>query len=166
MNKQWFAVYVNSRHEKKVADLLASQQIENYLPVQKILKQWSDRKKMVDEPLFKSYVFVQIEESEKLKVRETKGVINFVYWLGKPAVIRPDEIENIKSFIATYENISLESQNPQINGTIKIESGPFINQSGKVLSIDKNKVKIFIESLGCYLIADITKNKVLNLPLK
>jgi len=166
MDKNWYAVYVNSRHEKKVADLFQGQHIENYLPLQKIMKQWSDRKKMVEEPLFRSYVFVNIEELEKIKVRETKGVINFVYWLGKPAIIRAEEIEEIKTFIASYENISLESQNPQINGTLKIESGPFINHSGKVLSIDKNKVKIFIESLGCYLIADITKNKVLNLPPK
>jgi transcription antitermination factor NusG len=166
MDKNWYAVYVNSRHEKKVADQLQSQHIENYLPLQRVLKQWSDRRKMVEEPLFRSYVFVNIEEIEKTKVRETKGVINFVYWLGKPAIIRAEEIVEIKNFIATYENITLESQNFQINGTIKLESGPFINQSGKVMSIDKNKVKIFIESLGCYLIADITKNKVLNLPLK
>lgn len=166
MDKNWYAVYVNSRHEKKVADLFQSQHIENYLPLQRIMKQWSDRKKMVEEPLFRSYVFVYIEELEKIKVRETKGVINFVYWLGKPAIIRAEEIEEIKKFITSYENIYLESQNPQINGTLKIESGPFINQSGKVLSIDKNKVKIFIESLGCYLIADITKNKVLNSPHK
>ena len=107
MNKHWYAVYVNSRHEKKVSGLFDMQHIENYLPVQKVMKQWSDRKKIVEEPLFRSYVFVCVHEDEKLKVRETKGVLNFVYWLGQPAVIRDEEIAIIRRFLGEYENIEV-----------------------------------------------------------
>lgn len=70
-------------------------------------------KKMVDEPLFRSYVFAHIVEDEKPKVRETKGVLNFVYWLGQPAVIRDQEIEIIKHFweimkILKFRNLPLK----------------------------------------------------------
>lgn len=166
MEKNWYAVYVHSRHEKKVAELLASGNIEVYLPLRKELKQWSDRRKVVEEPLFRSYVFVCLTEAEMLTVRETRGVVNFVYWLGKPAVVRPNEIEEIRNFIADYASVDVEMVQPEINSTIQIGSGPFANQSGRVLSVDKSKIKLYIESLGCYLIADITKNKVLNLPVK
>ena len=164
MEKNWFAIYVHSRHEKKVASLLESKSIEHYLPVQKVTRQWSDRKKTVIEPLFKSYVFVKVSENEKESIRMTSGVINFVYWLGKPAVIREEEIETIKQFIEDYQNIEIENLSPEVNSSIRIGSGPFANQIGKVITVKNTKIKLFIESLGCYLVADITKNKVLNLP--
>ena len=164
MDKKWYAIYVNSRHEKKVASLLESKLVEIFLPLQKKTKQWSDRKKIVLEPLFTSYLFVRIQETEKEKVRETSGVLNFVYWLGKPAVVRDEEIEIIRNFIDEFENIEVESDRLEISSNIRIESGPFINQTGKIVEVNKHKIRIFVESLGCYLIADITKNKVLNLP--
>jgi len=164
MSKKWYAVYVNSRHEKKVASLLDLKVIENYLPVQKVLKQWSDRKKVVEEPLFRSYIFVYIDDQEKEIVRETAGVVNFVYWLGKPAIIREDEIETIKNFLVQFNNIEVKKEDIQINSHLRLDSGPFTNQIGKVTDINNNMVKIFIESLGFYLIADLSKNKVLVLP--
>ncbi len=130
------------------------------------MKQWSDRKKMVEEPLFKSYVFAHIAEDEKPKVRETKGVLNFVYWLGQPAVIRDQEIEIIKHFLENYENIEVHEFIPVLNSSVKIQSGPMMNQIGKVIKVGKNKVKIIIESLGCSLVADVPINKVLPLPVK
>ncbi len=163
--KNWYAVYVNSRHEKKVSGLLDLQNIENYLPLQKTMKQWSDRKKLVEEPLFRSYVFTHISEEEKLKVRETKGVLNFVYWLGQPAVIRDQEIEIIKNFLGQYQNIEVREFKPELNNSIKIESGPLMNQIGTIIKVGKTKVKVLIESLGCYLIADVPINKVLPLPV-
>ncbi len=164
--KHWYAVYVNSRHEKKVSGLFDVKDIENFLPMQRVLKQWSDRKKIVEEPLFRSYVFVCVEEEEKLKVRETKGVLNFVYWLGQPAVIRNEEIQIIKRFIGEYENIQVEHNIPELNSSVKIDGGPLMNQIGKVIKIGKHKVKVSIESLGCSLIAEVPINKVLTLPVK
>jgi transcription antitermination factor NusG len=157
---------VHSRHEKKVAGLLSDKSIEHYLPLQKINKQWSDRKKIVEEPLFKSYVFVRVNEFELDKVRDTKGVMNFVYWLGKPAIIRENEITAIQNFIQEYQDIEVENIAPELYSTIKVSSGPFENQTGLVVKVEKNKVKILVETMGCYLIADITKNKMLNLPQK
>ena len=138
--------------------------IENYLPLQRVIRQWSDRRKVVHEPLFKSYLFVKIDETEKESVRRIPGVMNFVYWLGKPAIIRETEIDSIRSFIGEFSNIKVENFIPEIDGSIRIESGPFADHTGKIIDVNKNKVRILIESLGCYLIADITRNKVLNLP--
>lgn len=164
--KSWYAVYVNSRHEKKVSGLFDLQGIENYLPLQKVWKQWSDRKKIVEEPLFRSYVFACIEEDEKTKIRETKGVLNFVYWLGQPAVIRDEEIAVIRRFLGEYQNIEVEHLKPELYSTVKIDGGPLMSHIGKVIKIGKHKVKVIIESLGCSLIADVPINKVLTLPVK
>ena len=97
-NKKWYAVYTRPRWEKKVSDILTRRKIENYCPLNKVVRQWSDRKKVLHEPLFTSYVFVRISEPELNSLKQTVGVINLVYWLGKPAVIRDPEVEMIKRF--------------------------------------------------------------------
>src|SRR4051812_47816627 len=99
MNQKWYAVYTRPRWEKKVAEILSSKKIENYCPLNKVVRQWSDRKKIVHEPLFTSYVFVHVEDGKLGKLRQIDGIINMVYWLGKPAVIRDVEIETIKRFL-------------------------------------------------------------------
>src|ERR1700712_2216779 len=110
ITKKWYVVYTRPRWEKKVADLLSRKKIEYYCPLNKVQKQWSDRKKIVSEPLFTSYVFVHIDETEQLPVRITDGVINFVYWLGKPAVIKEDEILAIKDFLDNHKEVQLEKK--------------------------------------------------------
>lgn len=162
--KKWYAIYTNHRHEKRVTDLLESQGICCFLPLHKVNKKWSDRIKRVEEPLFKSYVFVNINEEDKLKIRETKGVINFVYWLGKPAIVRDEEIEIIKKFIGEYINLKVKNLKLKTNDKVQIDSGPLLSQIGRVIKVGKNKVKIEIESLGFVLIAEIPIDKLLILP--
>src|SRR6476646_1947607 len=107
-NRKWLAVYTKPRWEKKIDRLLIETGIESYCPLNKVHRKWSDRMKMVEEPLFKSYVFVHVNPEEEKKVREVNGVLNFVYWLGKPAVIRQKEIERIKRFLNDYNNVTAE----------------------------------------------------------
>src|SRR5260221_3796633 len=107
--KQWYAVYTRPRWEKKVNALFAEKGIESFCPLNKVHKQWSDRVKLVEEPLFKSYVFVHVPRDEQAEVRLVNGVLNFVYWLGKPAVIKQVEIDRIKRFLNQHENVSVES---------------------------------------------------------
>src|SRR6478609_8971676 len=106
--KKWHAVYTRPRWEKKVAEMLTRRKIENYCPINRVIKQWSDRKKVVHEPLFRSYVFVKIAESELACLKKTDGVISLVYWLRKPAVIRDTEIEAIRHFLGEYDSVKLE----------------------------------------------------------
>ena len=90
--RKWLAVYTRPRWEKKVNQLLSEKGVESYCPLNKVRRRWSDRMKIVEEPLFKSYVFVKVNDEDRSVVRMTAGVINFVYWEGKPAVIKEKEI--------------------------------------------------------------------------
>ena len=157
---KWHAVYTKPRWEKKVAELLTKQQIENYCPLNKVWRQWSDRKKLVYEPLFKSYVFVRIEETDQSKIREVFGILNFLNWLGKPAVIRNEEIELIKQFLNDHENIQTQKCAIKVNDTVQITSGPFSFHKGNVLEVRNNAIKIFLPSLGYQMIAEIKKTNV------
>ena len=160
MNQQslhWYAVYTKPRWEKKVSDLLTRKKIENYCPLNKVQRQWSDRKKIIKEPLFKSYVFVHIPAEDHLPVRETDGVMNFVYWLGKPAVIRDEEIDVIKRFMNEYPNVQLEKAAVNLNEKVRVLSGPLMMQEGNVLEIKHKTVKVLLPSLGYTLIAEIEK---------
>ena len=105
----WYAVYTKSRCEKKTHTALLQQGIESYCPTTIVKKQWSDRVKKVEQPIFTSYIFVEITQAQQTIVRQTFGVVNFVYWLGKPAVIKPTEIEAIKKFLEKHENVEGES---------------------------------------------------------
>jgi transcription antitermination factor NusG len=146
--KKWHAVYTKSRCEKKVSDLLSRKNIENYCPLHRVQKQWSDRKKIILAPLFNSYVFVKISAEEQLTIRQTDGILNFVYWLNKPAVIRDEEINVIKQYLNEYAHCRLEKVSININDTVRIEAGPFMEQEGTVVSFKNKHVKILLPSLG------------------
>ena len=157
---KWHAVYTKPRWEKKVAELLTKNEIENYCPLNKVWRQWSDRKKLVYEPLFKSYVFVRIDCGDHGKVREIYGILNFLNWLGKPAVIRDEEIEMIRQFLNVHVNVHTQKCSIKVNDTVRITSGPFSFQKGNVLEVRNNAIKVFLPSLGYQLIAEIRKTNV------
>jgi transcription antitermination factor NusG len=154
---KWYALYTRPRWEKKVAESLTRKKIENYCPLNKVLHQWSDRKKIVLEPLFTSYVFVYISAAEQLAVRQTEGVTNFVYWLKKPAIIRTEEIEIIKKFLNDHINVRLEKIEVNTNDIVRIVSGPLMLREGKVVEIMNRAVKVLLPSLGYSLIAQVDK---------
>ncbi len=160
ISKKWLAIYTRPRWEKKVNRLLKEKGIESYCPVNKVRRRWSDRVKVVEEPLFKSYVFVKVNEDDKTKVRMTNGAINFVYWNGKPAVIKEKEIEAIKRFLNEYENVYAEMQNIEIDQRVRVTNGSLMDQEGKILGIHHKKAKVAIDSLGYVLIAYIDRSKL------
>ena len=150
---KWFAVYTKPRWEKKVAELLSNKQVENYCPLQKVERRWSDRKKVILEPLFKSYVFVHVPEKGHVPVLQTDGVLNFVNYLGKPAVIKDEEIAIIRQFLKDYRNIQVEKIDLNVNDQVKIISGPLMEQEGSVLEIKHKTVKVLLPSMGFALVA-------------
>lgn len=156
----WYAVYTKPKWEKKVAELLTRKNIEAYCPLNKVVKQWHDRKKTVEEPLFTSYVFVCISAAQKAEVCKTVGVLNFVHWLGKPAVIRAEEIDAIKDFLKYYSNIRLEKTEVCLNDTVRVQSGPLESREGKVLEVQQRVIKVSIPSLGYSLVAQVEKTNV------
>ncbi len=124
-------------------------------------RQWSDRVKKVEEPLFKSYVFVQVSEKERAEVRNTPGVLNFVYWLGKPAVIKDYEIDQIRRFLNEYHDVEVQPIEEIRPGTrLIITSGILLSHEATAISVGKKVVEVQIESLGCKLVAKIDRDKL------
>lgn len=164
-NKKWYAVYTRPRWEKKVADLLVKKHIENYCPLNKVIRQWADRKKLVLEPLFTSYVFVHAEIAEHLAIKQTDGIMNFVYWLGQPAVIRDEEIDAIKEFLDEYRNVQLEKINVNMHDRVRISSGPLMAREGDVIEVRNRTVKVQLPSLGYAMTAEVEKGNVEIIPI-
>lgn len=162
MTYKWYAVYTRPRWEKKVNNLLINKGVESYCPLNKIRRKWSDRIKLVEEPLFKSYVFVKIAEENRTSVRMTDGVINFVYWDGKPAIVKEKEIQTIKRFLDEYENVELIKIDLKPNQRVRVAAGPLMDQEGKIIEIKNKIAKVAIDSLGYLLVADIDKGKLLS----
>lgn len=154
--KNWYAVYTKPRWEKKVSSRLLQKRIHCWCPLQKIERQWSDRKKIIEDPVFRSYVFVQIPEEEKLAVLQTDGVLNFVHFLGKPAIIKDWEIENIKSYLLEKDaKISVENlQGFKEQDKVVIKHGVFSDNTGTVLKTGNKKVYIKLESLGQVMVVE------------
>jgi transcription antitermination factor NusG len=161
MTAKWFAIYTRPRWEKKVNGLLLQKGIECYCPLNKVRRKWSDRIKLVEEPLFKSYVFVKVTDEQRSDVRMTNGVVNFVYWNGKPAIIKEKEIQTIKRFLDEHENVEAVKMNVQEGERVVVTSGPMMDQQGEVIEVKNKTVKVAIDSLGYILIAYIDKSKLL-----
>jgi transcription antitermination factor NusG len=160
VSRKWLAIYSRPRWEKKVNQLLLEKGIESYCPLNKVRRKWSDRMKIIEEPLFKSYVFVKVKDEDRTGVRMTPGVINFVYWEGKPAVIREKEINAIRRFLNEYENVEVLPMNLQVHQRVKITMGPLMDHEGEVLSLRRKAVKVAIDSLGYILVAYIDRSKL------
>lgn len=154
--KKWFALYTKPRWEKKIDSILVRKGIESWCPLQKVERQWSDRKKIIEDPLFKSYVFVRITPDERTKVLMTDGVLNFVHYLGKPAVIKDDEVETIKKYLAEKDaSIAILSEEGfQNEMKIKVNHGVFMGNEGTVIRGGKKKVYVKLESLGQVMVVE------------
>ena len=157
----WYAVYTKPRWEKKVAKLLDEKGVENYCPLNKVVKQWSDRKKVVMEPIFKSYVFVRVEDKEKFELKNISGILNFVYWLGKPAVVRDQDIDTIRKFLNEFGDVTVsEIDQFKVNAKVRVKQGIMMNYQGLLVEVMGNKAKVRIESMGIYLFAQFDKKNL------
>lgn len=160
IKKNWYAVYTKPRWEKKVAAMLLEKGIENYCPINKVIRQWSDRKKIVMEPVFKGYVFVKLEENKKWQVKDVNGILNFVYWLGKPAVIRDEEIDTIRKFLNEFEDVQVEPKGVVVNSEVRIRQGVLMNYHGIVVEVLGNRAVVKIETLDIQLSAHFDKKNL------
>ena len=156
LEKKWYALYTKPRWEKKIDSVLIRKGVESWCPLQKIERQWSDRKKIIEDPLFKSYVFVRIDSLEKTKVLMTDGVLNFVHYLGKPAVIKDEEVDNIKRYLAEKDaSIFIISQDGfQPDTKIRVNHGVFMDNEGTVIRGGRKKEYVKLESLGQIMVVE------------
>lgn len=147
----WYVVYTKPKWEKKVAEQLSNFGIECYCPIILKVRQWSDRKKKIEVPLFNSYVFVKLEENDRNLVFQSSGVVRYLFWLGKPAVVKDAEIETIRKWLENPKGINLSVATYKIGDKIKIDSGPFIDQEAIVQEVNKTNCILVLESIGCVL---------------
>jgi transcription antitermination factor NusG len=156
----WYVLYTKPRNEKKVLQLLTLKGFNCYCPCQRVLKQWSDRKKWVEEPVFKSYIFVQIAEFslKKIPILQTPGVVRFLFWLGNPAQVKQLEIEAIQSFLEDHNTNRMNILT--VGSHVRINDGLLKGIDGEVDYQTENDVVLKIEKLGMSLIARVPKDYV------
>jgi len=148
MKRKWYAIYTRPRWEKKLAERLEEKRIEHYLPLIKTLKIWSDRKKWVQEPLFKSYLFVHVNEGEYLPAIQTPGAVKYVTFERKAVSIPPLQIEAIKTFIESGEELVSDLPEMKIGDRVRIMRGPLKGLEGTLVEFqNKHRVRIMIEGI-------------------
>jgi transcription antitermination factor NusG len=157
----WYALYTKPRWEKKVHKALEQKGFEAYCPLNKVRRKWSDRMKTIEEPLFKSYVFVRVAVAEMTEVRYVDGILNYVYWNGKPAVVKEEEIIEIKKFLSEYEDVEVSSIELKAADQVMLNTGVMMGATGRVLRVlGNNTVEVRIDSLGFVLTAKFDKKTV------
>src|SRR5476649_1810501 len=147
---KWYPVYTNPRAEKKAYQSLINKGVEAYLPLQRQLKQWSDRKKWVEEPFIKSYLFVHIREREQTEVLMTRGVARFIYFSGKIASMPERQIAELKLLMASPFELEITEENLQPGEKIMIKAGPLKGLTGEIISYrSQKKLALRLENM-CY----------------
>ena len=146
---KWFVLYTKPNFEIKVAEGINSLGINAYCPVYTKIKQYSDRKKRIQKPLLPSYVLVKLLDEDRPKVFDIRGAVRYLFWLGKPAEVREEEIEMLKSNLkGSYDDVLISKLAKGKEYTIP--SGPLKGQKGRVLDVLKNKLRLELPSLGLF----------------
>ena len=161
--RHWHALYVKSRAEKKVLSQLEEMGIKAYLPLITRVKQWSDRRKKVEEPLFKSYVFVFSNEKEHIPILNVYGVVKFVSFERKAVIVPENEIIAIKRYIDNPDENEDERDHMVLEKgqTVRVTNGPMQGLKGTLISVkNKNHLLVYIESVGQHLLVSIPRTKV------
>jgi transcriptional antiterminator RfaH len=152
----WYAVYTHSRAEKKVYKNLINSGIEVFLPLQKRTRQWSDRKRIVEEPLIRSYIFVRISEKEYYVILNTPGVVRYVTFSGKAAVIPDWQIEILKKTILYNVENKIITEKAHPGDKVEIIGGPFRGYKGHLVDFcGKKMLLIEISHIGHSLLLNI-----------
>ena len=160
MQKNWYIIYTRPQYEKKIGALLTKKRVENFIPLVCADVQSSRRKKVVQKPLFRSYVFVYITELETAMLKQIDGVINLLHWLGRPAIISDLEVNSIKEFTSDYQNIELEKL--AINSNV-LERSIYKSSyeiEGNLVAIKNKTIKINLPSLGYAMSANLKEDSI------
>jgi transcription antitermination factor NusG len=156
--RSWRAFYTRPRHELKAAARLEEQGIEIYCPTYRTKVKWSDRWKRVTKPLFTSYIFANVDEKERIFVLEDPSISRCVFYLGKPAEIRDEEIQAIKQLLDQAEEIELKHFEP--GAKVQITEGPLAGRTGIIVHGDGTKASLRIEALGTEIVATLRTNQL------
>ena len=156
---QWVAIYTNSRAEKRVAQTLDEKGYENYLPLIQRRHRWSDRYKMVDEPLFRSYVFAKIKSTDVVPVRNIDGVC-FIVAFGDGIVTIPEaQIDAVRRLVDSKQELFVQEISAMKKGAkVKITDGAFAGMEGILVSRGKEgNFAVRIDAIGLSLITTVDR---------
>ena len=143
----WYALYTRSRHEKRVDSQLHDKRIESYLPLRRVMRQWSDRKKWVEEPLFRCYVFIHVDEKDRLRALQTYGSVRVVSFNGKPAVVQDKEIETIRRILREIPNVEA-CVDVREGDMVEIVQGPLCGLMGRLVQVrNEDRLLVSIDSI-------------------
>ncbi len=162
LEKQWHVVYTRSRAEKKVQDELTYKNIENYLPMQRKLRQWKDRRKWVEMPLMSGYCFVHITRKEYDLVLQTNNVVCYVRFEGKAAVIPDRQIDSLKQMLKQYDfEVNVTTENFAPGKKVEVIDGPMIGLQGELVKArGKNKFILRLNQISSIITVEIPANHV------
>ncbi|GAA4328217.1 UpxY family transcription antiterminator [Mucilaginibacter gynuensis] len=158
---KWYPVYTHAKAEKKACEALQSKGVEVYLPLQKQLKQWSDRKKWTEEPLIKSYLFVRIPPHEQANVLMTKGIARFIYFSGKVAAMPDRQLEDLKLLMASAYELEITERHLQPGEKICIKAGPLKGITGEIIQYRSQKqLALRLDGIGCSIIVNVAASLI------
>jgi len=155
---KWYAIYTNPRAEKQVRDRLLEAGVEVFLPLQKTYRIWSDRKKLVEQPLLSSYVFVKVVQKDFIRVYKISGVVRFVTFEGQPASIPQNQIDNLKLLINSDTEIEVSSERFEKGDNVEVIRGALVGLTGELIKTGSHsRVVVRIDRLD--------QNLVVNIPM-
>jgi transcription antitermination factor NusG len=156
----WYALYTRPNMEKKITAELLEKGIVAYCPIQRVLRQWSDRKKVIEVPAFRGYIFVQIHDKIRWQVLTANGVLNFVCHNGKPARIPASEIETVRLFFQDIESSVLPETDIAISDIARVYSGVLMGMEGEVVDVKHRFAILRIPSLGLQMQVKIPRENI------
>jgi transcription antitermination factor NusG len=147
----WYVLYTKPRNEKKVAERLSAAGYNVYCPLHKVRRQWSDRMKVVEEPLFKGYLFIQVQDKRRDEVFNYPGAVRYLFWLRRPAIVRESEIYTIQKWLGQYDHSDIDISKILPGDYVRITSGPFTGEQAIFLDKNNNKAVVQLKELGLQL---------------
>ena len=160
LDKKWFVLATKSRQEKKNAETLMNAGFTVYCPLQKVKRKWSDRIKIVEEPLFRGYIFIYIENNKRDEVFDVVSSIRYLFWLEKPAVVRTEEIEVIKKWLGHFNHEQIQLEKLERGSLVKLNSGPFMGQEALLVDYGQKKAVIRLKSVDLQLTVNLKENDI------
>jgi len=151
----WYVIRTKPQHEIKSARILEDLGVEVFCPVVTEIRQWTDRKKKVTLPLFRTYVFTNLEEKQRNLVFEAPGVLGFLNWQNKPAIAKSKEIEAIKSWLNNDRLDGFEVNSLKPGDKVEIKSGKLAKKKAIIKEVGSKKLKLILPDIGWTLTANI-----------
>jgi len=159
-NERWLVAYTKPRNEKKALERLSQKGFTVYCPLKKEKKKWSDRWKWVESPLLPSYLFVWVAPSEQTEVLQDPSVVRWLYWLGKPAVVRDEEIETLRKWLNDFPEAEFQVEPLRAGDRVRVKNGALMGETATVLSTSSTKLELYLIELSAKITLNLKTNQI------